>query len=71
MRKISNEIWQQYEDIRAEGKCNMLDKNCVFGQACKKGYLQLAEIIQSGDYIRLISGYETALKEKRFERRDK
>lgn len=39
---ISKEVMEQYEEIRALGPCNMLDRRCVQVEADRLGYRALA-----------------------------
>ena len=68
MTKITNKVWQQFEDLRAED-ANVFKQSDLFSAAMKKGYMELAKIIQQRRLVELISGYEQALKDKKFTRR--
>lgn len=58
---ITKEIMQQYEEIRANGACNMLDRRCVREVADLAGYHGLASLTK--DEYRLTWKHYTELME--------
>jgi hypothetical protein len=54
-------IFQQYENIRKSGKCNMFDIVCVKKLARRKAYYALAAISDK-EYVQILQEY-SQLKE--------
>lgn len=58
---ITKEIMQQYEQIRANGACNMLDRRCVQEVADLAGFYGLASLIEA-EYMLTWSNYSDLME---------
>jgi len=58
---ITKEIMQQYEMIRANGACNMLDRRCVQKVADLAGLYGLASLTKD-EYILIWSNYSELME---------
>jgi hypothetical protein len=59
--KISKEAVEQFEEIRAMGPCNMLDRRCVQEAANDFDYYDLA-ILERDEYLFLVRNYSQLMK---------
>lgn len=56
---MDNTILMQYEYIRREGRCNMLDRNCVQVRANDLGFFALVVVADNvTDYVAILERYE-------------
>jgi len=58
MQGFSREEIAQYEDVRRQGVCNMLDRSCVKRLARARGHMALVCLIEAGRYGELLSAYD-------------
>lgn len=58
---ITKEIMQQYEVIRANGACNMLDRRCVQEVADLAGFHSLASLTKD-EYVLILGHYDELMR---------
>ena len=56
-QEIKDIVFEQYEEIRQEGVCNMFDKRCVQKFASLWDMEELETTILDGHYVEILQGY--------------
>lgn len=55
--EVTEEVFEQYEQVRRAGPCNMANKSCVQRAADQMGLSALVVFIEDGDYYDILTNY--------------
>ncbi len=67
-RKLSKEVVEQFEEVRSEGRYNMLDRDKILDYANRTGLSALGSLTKH-EYGELLGGYSRLMKEYGIERK--